>query len=295
MNDVFVFAIAYNCGKVLNKCLESFHKFHDSKVFIFGTFKDFKSIDNHKNNEYIELSEDDILKNLFKNGHIGTSYVWAKILKKEFGNYTKIIQIDSDIIFLEECLSDILTKFDEGYDLVGARRAYKNIKNIPANISEKEIKNLEDVVCTFFIGVNIDKISNYDFNTLHQMVAGYYNPLGHMTLDFFDPISFDILKNQGKIHYLDFIDYGSSNESGEYDNGFLHLNTSFDCGKKLIHFAGIGSGMNFHINGSGNVPITYVNWALPRYSLYLKLFYNEDIEIKYNIEDYNISKNFLKI
>lgn len=295
MNDVFIFAIGYNCGKVLNKCLESFHKFHNHKIHIFGTYKDFKSIDRHKNNEYIELSEDNNLKNFFKNGHVGTSYVWTKILKKEFGNYSKIIQIDSDVIFLEECISDILNKFNEGYDLIGARRAYKSLKTIPSNISEQEIRKLEDVVCTFFTGVNIEKISNYDFNTLHHMIAGYYNPLGHMILDFFDPVSFDILNNNGKIYYLNFNDYGSCNELGDFDNGYLNLNTPFDCGRKLIHFAGIGSGMNFYINGSGNVPLTYVNWAIPRYSLYTKLFYNEDIEIKYNEDDYNIIKKFLKI
>ena len=30
------------------------------------------------------------------------------------------------------------------------------------------------------------------------MVAGYYNPAGHPVMDFFDPVSFDIINNGGK-------------------------------------------------------------------------------------------------
>lgn len=75
--DVFVFAIGYNCGKILNKMLESFHKFHNSKIYLFGTHKDFKEITRNKNNEYIDLSSDSVLKELFKNGHLGTSYIWT--------------------------------------------------------------------------------------------------------------------------------------------------------------------------------------------------------------------------
>ena len=291
-NDVFIFVIAYNCGKVLNKMLETFHAQHDAKIHIFGTHKDFKSALKHPNNEYIEMSSDDLLKQYFKQGHLGTAYIWSKVLKREYGNYNKIIQIDSDVIFRKECLSDILTKFDEGYDLIGPRRPYKNIKTIPAHMTKEEIINLEDVVSTFFLGVNLNKISEYDFNTLHRMVAGYYNPIGHSIIDFFDPISFDILKNEGKVCYLNYEDYGTCDENGSSDNGHSEMNKLFDFGNKIIHFAGIGSGMNFYYNGNGSVPETYTSWAKERYSLYVKLFYDETIDIPYNEEIYNKIKTF---
>lgn len=291
-NDIFIFAIAYNCGKVLNKMLESFHEHHDAKIHIIGTHTDFKQAVKHKNNEYIEVSTDDQLKEYFKQGHLGTSYVWSKVITGQYGACKKIIQIDSDVIFRKECLSDITSKLSEGYDLVGPRRAYKNIKTIPAHIQESEIRNLEDVVSTFFLGVNLEKISDYDFNTLHKMIAGYHNPIGHAIIDFFDPVSFDILKNNGKIHYLDFKDYGSCNDNGEFDNGYPKMNELYDFGNKIIHFAGIGSGMNFYYNGNGNVPPTYTEWAKKRFSLYMKMFYNEDIEIKYEEEDYKLLKEY---
>jgi len=293
MNDeIFIFAIAYNCGKILNKCLESFHKHHDAKIHIFGTHKDFKQVIKNKNNEYIEISGDNFIENYFKQGHLGTSYVWTKVMKGEYGNYKKIIQIDSDVVFGTECLSDILTKFDEGYDLVGPRRAYKNIKTIPAHMKEEEIRALEDVVSTYFLGVNLEKVGNYDFNTLHRMVVGYYNPAGHPIIDFFDPVSFDILNNGGKIYYLDFNDYGSCNEEGSFDNDNPKMNKLYDYGNKLIHFAGIGSGMNFFYNGNGDVPATYTEWAKKRFALYMKIFYNEDIKIEFNKEEYELVKKY---
>jgi hypothetical protein len=270
--DIFVFAIAYNCGLILNKCLESFHKYHDCKVHIFGTYKDFKQLTKHKNNEYIELSADSTLRELYKNGHLGTAYIWTKVLLGEYSDCHKVIQIDSDVIFRQECISDIKKGFDDGYDLIGQRRPYE--KN-PCNRSD--LKGLTDVVGTCFVGVNVDKISKYDFNTLHRMVVGYYNPLGHPILDFFDPVSFDILKNGGKILYLPVEEYGSMNENGSKDNSFGNLNTIMDFGAKIAHFGGIGSGDSFHHNGNGNVPASYAEWAKKRYYLYMKLMHGKDI------------------
>jgi lipopolysaccharide biosynthesis glycosyltransferase len=135
--DVFIFAIAYNCGKVLNKMLESFHKYHNARIHIFGTQDDFKDAMSHPNNVYVDLTNDENTKLGFEQGHVGTAYIWTKVINKEFGDYSKVIQIDSDVIFREECLSDVFSKFDEGYDLVGPRRAYKSMAEVPSNLSEK--------------------------------------------------------------------------------------------------------------------------------------------------------------
>ena len=281
-HDTFIFLICYNCGLIANKCLESYHKYHNHPIHIFGKKSDFSNIDNHKNNVFIDLSDDEVLTSSYKNGHLGTSYIWANVVTKKYGNYSKIIQIYSDVIFLNECLNDIFTSFNEGYDLIGARRSYKTIPN------------LKDVVSTFFIGVNLNKITNREFNNVWRMCQGTFNPYNHKIIDFFDPVSFDILYNGGKIKYLSFTDYGSCDENNNFDNGFLEMNTLYDYGKKIIHFAGIGSGMNFHINGSGNVPKTYVEWAKNRYSLYLKLFYDKDIDIPFNNDEYELTKKFIK-
>lgn len=288
-NDIFIFSVCFNCGKILKKALESFFKFHPTqKVHVFGTAKDFKELKEFKSNlEFIELSNDDKLKEYYKNGHLGTAYIFAKVMQKEYGDYSKVIHFDSDVIFREECLSDILSGFDEGYDLIGQRRSYE--KN---RCNRNDLNGLKDVVGTCFFGVNLNKITPYNFDTLHRMIVGYHNPLGHPIMDFFDPISFDILNNDGKIKYLDYNDYGASNEEGSWDNEFAELNKLFDFGKKLVHFAGIGSGMNFYYNGDGSVPVSYSEWAKERFSLYMKLFYNEDLNVPLNQDTYNKIKPY---
>jgi len=281
---IFIYTEIFNCGLIGKKCLESFFKFHkDVIIHVAGTDKDFKNLGKFNNVEYINFAGDDKLKHYYKTGgHLGTAYIFAKVLKREYGDYDYVIHFDSDIIFRKESLNDIISKFKEGYDLVGPRRPYKN------NVANKngQYNNMSDVSSTYFFGYNINKVSNYDFQTLQQMIVGYYNPMGFNVIDFFDPVSFDIIKNEGKIYYLDFKKYGSCNEKGDWDNGFSDLNKIIDFGENIAHFAGIGSGMSFYENGKGDVPDSYADWAEARYALYMKIFYNKDIKVKYNEEDF---------
>ena len=142
MNEPFVFAIAYNCGLIARKCLQSYHEHHSLPVHIFCTVDDFKELEYHQNNICVDLGADPYIKHLYNQGHLGTGYIWARVLNREFGDYSHVIQIDSDVIFLHECLSDICVKFDEGYDLVGPRRAYKSMATIPAHLESVGLRNL---------------------------------------------------------------------------------------------------------------------------------------------------------
>ena len=147
-----IYTEIYNCGLIGKKCLESFFKYHpDIKIYVAGTCKDFKELGKFKNIEYIDFTGDINLLNMYKNaGHLGTAYIFSKVLKNEYGDYNKIIHFDSDVIFRAECLSYILDKFSEGYDLIGPRRLYE--KN-EANKSG-QYDGISDVVGTYFFGYN---------------------------------------------------------------------------------------------------------------------------------------------
>jgi len=289
---VFIFTICYNCGLILKKALETFFEFNGNeyKVHIFGTNKDFKHLKDFsdKNIEFIDLSTNDNLRDIYKNGHLGTAYILSNVLLNKYGEYKKIIHFDSDVIFRDECLSDILSAFDNGYDLIGQRRSYEKNK-----CGRGDLIGYPDLIGTCFFGANIEKISKYEFSTLHRMVVGYYSPHNIPILDFFDPVSFDIIKNGGKVKCLESKEYGSSDENGNWDNGFDGLNNMMDFGSKMIHFAGIGSGMNFYYNGNGSVPNSYAEWAKGRFSLYMKIFYDENIDFEYDQEIYNKIKLIL--
>lgn len=273
-NKPFIFTEAFNCGLILKKCLESFFKYHpDTVVNVFGTFKDFKELGKFKNVEYHELSEDRELAECFKHGHLGTAHIGAKVIKEISKGHDYIIHFDSDVIFRKESLSLLTNKIEEGYDLIGPRRCYKNNMN-----GRTDLSNLSDVSQTYFYAFNKNKISDYDFPTLRNMIVGFHNPLNHPILDYFDPVSFDILKNGGKIFFLNVNQVGGLTEEGNRKNNFLELNSDMDFGENIIHFAGVGSGMKFYFKGTENAAKSYADWALKRFALYYKTFYDKDIE-----------------
>lgn len=290
-DNSFIFTESYNCGLILKKCLESFFRYHPDKIVnIFGTAKDFKEVGKFKNVRYNELSTDLELKECFKYGHLGTAHIAARVIKEFSKNKKYIIHFDSDIIFRKESLSLIEDKINEGFDLIGPVRCYKNNMN-----GRTDLNNLSDVTQTYFYAYNKEKISEYELPTLRNMIVGYHNPLNHPILDYFDPVSFDILKNGGKTFFLDSKLVGGLTMEGNRKNGHLELNSDNDFGDNIIHFGGIGSGLKFHYHGPGDVPQSYVDWSVKRFGLYYKLFYGEELEnIEIDQKQYELFKNNLE-
>jgi hypothetical protein len=268
---IFLFTEAYSCGFVARKCLESFYKYHPkTKINVFGINTDFNEVGIFSNADYHVL--DPSVHFHYSRGHAGTAYIWTQVIKEYAKEYDYIIHIDSDVIFRKEALSLIYDKIEEGYDLIGPVRCYKNNLNGIDNI-----RGYSDVTQTYFFGFNKNKISDLKPEVLSLMIEGIYNPLNHPVLDFFDPVAFDILHNGGKIAILneDLVG-GISNERGRV-NKYSYLNSDMDFGELLFHFAGIGTGMRIYNKGMQDTNPGYGKWALERFALYYKLFYNRHI------------------
>ncbi len=288
-NKPFIFTEVFNCGEIAKKCLETYSEFHNETIHVFGTYKDFKEFPQLPCVEYIEVSGDLALKEAYQHGHLGTGYIFAKVIQEYAQGYDYIIHIDSDIIFRKESLSLLQEKIDQGYDLIGPYRCYKNNLN-----GRKDLGKYKDVTQTYFFAFNKNKISNYDFNTLHRMCTGYYCPANQPILDFFDPVGFDILRNNGKIAFLNYDEVGGMNEHGDKANKYDGINKHLDFGDNLIHFAGVGSGRNFYKNPHLEYSKSYVDWSKGRYALYQKAVYNQELPgVEYNKEILNeISKYY---
>lgn len=272
--DFFVFTEAFNCGKILSICLESFHKHHSQKVHVIGTSKDFKDagdIINHPNNILINWDSYPEAKNAWSTGHNGTALAFASCIRGKLNTSNKVIHFDADCFFKGECLEEIKGYLNEGYDIIGTPRPYKN------NLSGiKGLDKTPDCVSTYIMGINTNKIpKEISFEDLVRMCVGGKSFTGDRILDFFDPVTHSIIRNSGRVKFLDTEKYGGINLEGLKFNSFP-TNLNFDCGSHIVHFGGVGTGKAV-ADGLSHPNKEYSRWSYYRWNFFAHLFFGEDI------------------
>lgn len=279
----YIFTEMIGCGKIAKVALESFIIHHPkTSVNLYGTPDDFKWAPSHDKFIFHDLSAFPEILAAFNSGHLGTATLWAKIIKESSSKF--LIHFDSDVIFRAPVINQISTILLNGNDLVGPMRNYKNN---PQRI--RGIRHLPDVTQTLCFGFNREKITDWNMDTLIKMCQGSYCPFGHNVIDFFDPISFDIIENGGKVFILNGDEYGGFDASGGRKNKYFQENSLIDFGDKLAHFSAVGSGMFYYQNKSflnQSVPESYINYALEKYAVFCKIFYDEDIGIFFDKKKY---------
>jgi hypothetical protein len=322
MENYHIFTEIVGCGKIGRIALDSFHKYHDLKVFVYGTKEDFKHIKENKNNILIEV-DNKVLEG-YKNGHIGTAILWENVIKKSKDKY--FIHFDSDTIFRANIVDDMIEKSKE-FDIIGPMRNYhhnpqgiKSVRHltdlcqtncslfnkelISKNYIEKNGLGLPSIKLILSLPVlqiarrfkwfikNRVILRKQNLSVFCQMIHGTYSPFSFPTIDFFDPVMFDMVINGAKIFHLDFDDVGGCDKYGKRDNKFKDINNfptpyKLDFGNKLVHFSCVGSGMNFYNDklAAINVSRSYVECALDRYALFCKTFYKEDLP-GFNLDKY---------
>jgi hypothetical protein len=305
MKDFFIYTEIVRCGQIGTIAIRSFFVFHPKvKIHVFGLESDRQAIAEFPASQIVFHSLDkpdpklekwppgfinqlkmkrrsrQIAEN-FNHGHLGTASLWAHLIQTRPEKY--LIHFDSDVIFRAEALSDITKRLSKGYDIVGPPRSYKNNPN-----DRDDVRHLTDLTQTLFFGFNRRKITPQTYPVMTKMCQGLFNPLGFPNIDFFDPVEFDILNNGGKIFYLSTDDYGGCSLKGSRVNKYPKVNAIVDFGDKLSHFSAVGSGMNFYNNREqiSEVPDSYVKYGLEKYAVYVKLFYGEDIDVKYDKRKY---------
>ncbi len=124
--SVFIWTEIFNCGKIGKIALESFNKHHPQTiVHVYGVPKDFEIVKHVPNLEFHDIPTN--IQASFRQGHLGTATLWASLIQTRPEQH--MIHFDSDVIFRQECISDILIKLNEGYSLVGPIRNYINNPN----------------------------------------------------------------------------------------------------------------------------------------------------------------------
>lgn len=273
MTKTYIFTEAVNCGRITRIALESFHRHHDLKVHVFTTLMDLPDlgpIANHPNTllEIIDVS----VEEAYKRGHEGTAHIFALVLSNYVVGvpYDRVIHFDGDVFFKSESISLIENNFALGNDLMGSRRCFgNNPSGVPG------LEKYRDTISTYFMGINLKKIPDTTFIGLLRMCQGVKSFMDIPILDFFDPVSHAMMNEDALVKYLNPAVVGGQDPTG-LKNRIYDLNQHMDCGSNLVHFGGVGSGYAY-FNKLSSPEKSYGEWAIGRWSLFAKLFYDEDI------------------
>ena len=267
----YLFTEAINCGKITAVALRSFFKHNSHTVHVYGLDEDFKEMGDiafHPDVRLINCSDDMRLRQLYLHGHEGTAYLFAKALCQDCTEDV-VMHFDGDVVFKANIIEKAISWLHD-YDIFGSRRCYKNN---PAGIPVDP--SLPDTISTYFFGIRKEAVPVYEFEYFRRMCAGSVNPLGHPVFDFFDPVTFVAIKKGASINFVDQNIIGGQNEAGSKVNSY-RSNLHLDMGSHIAHFGGVGSGYSYY-KDKANQNASYGQWALGRYALFTKLFYDQDI------------------
>ena len=274
--EVYIWTEAFNCGEILNPMLSSYLKHHNYPIHVFGSKSDFREVQIQSDMIFLEslsskirpflISENKVL-NGYKSGHKGTAILWEYIIRSRKENI--LIHLDADTIFLNDVVTDLIQAIKgEGNSIAGSRRAYKNRGYRKNGIVGKQLNSRPDCVNTDCFAFTTEHISKWPRFWLRRKISGRrvsFKPV----VDFFDPVTFEIIKKSKKIKYMD------SPQDGYQST----LNKKSKFMESRISFAAVGSGCNFYKNGHEGIPQGYSGYALASYSLFAKELLGKNIDI----------------
>jgi hypothetical protein len=286
-SNYYIFSEIIRCGVIGRIAYDTFHRFHPTlKLHIYGRKEDFEHIIEHPNNIYHYLDEYPEIIQAFDSGHRGTSMVWAKVVLEAKENY--VIHFDSDVVFRGDMVNDIIEGL-KTHSIVGSIRNYPNNPN-----KRDDVRHLVDLTQTYCFG--FDRRFNYiknpellariiensiDNDVLFRTKQEYSEYVYTPTIDFFDPLAFNMMFKGATIKIIENDIIGGTNTDGKRINKYGILNRDMDFGDKIAHFASVGSGLNFlkmiKTGKQINVPVWYVEYALSKLDLYMRLFYNTKV------------------
>jgi hypothetical protein len=288
--EVFVWTEAFNCGEILNPMLSSYIKHNNWPIHVFGTKSDLDEVsvkselivlENLNTKQKCKSIENKII-NGYKNGHKGTAILWEYLVKSRREKI--FVHLDSDTIFLDNVITDLVSAIkDEGYSIAGSRRAYKNRGYRKEGKGGIQLDLRPDCVNTDCFAFTKEHIRCFPRFWLRRKIQGKRISLKPV-VDFFDPVTFEIIKKNGKIKYMDSPNDGHSSLIN-YKSKFM---------ESRISFAAVGSGCNFYKNGHKGIPTGYSGFALSSYSLFAKEFLNKEIGIK-PLEDKIIFEKLIRL
>ena len=273
---VFIWTEAFNCGEILEPMLSSYLAHNKYPIHVYGTDEDFKEakiqsglviFESLGHKKFLRKSLESKILNGYTKGHKGTAILWEHIINSRDEDI--LIHLDSDNVFLADVVEDLVRAIEvEGHDLAGSRRPYKHRHYRLDGKDSKKLDARPDTVNTDCFAFTKNKIKKQPRFWLRRKILGRRVSLKPV-VDAFDPVTFEIIKQNGKVKYMDSPNAGF-HSTANWNSKFL---------ESRISFAAVGSGCNFFKNGYGSVPEHYAKYAISSYSLFASELLNKDIGI----------------
>jgi hypothetical protein len=270
----YIWTEALGCGEILPPMLSSFLYHHNFRihVYIYEEDLEFLPDDNRVIPELITESANSLIqrKSLelsFQRGHAGTAQLWANIICRESNR--ALIHLDADTIFLGNVV-DPLLQHQEDFSVVGSRRPYRNTEAL-RGIRKNHLRFRPDAVNTHCFLFNATGLT-LDVGELTRKITANsqkkWEKIFRPVIDFFDPITFQLQKQNG-IYYMDSSDQGK--------HGFYSREGSFES--SMISFSAVGSGAAIYKNKTNSGSESYQQFALKSFALYSKELLKNDLDL----------------
>jgi len=178
--------------------------------------------------------------------------LWSYLVRTR--NEDFLIHADADIVFLGNAVEDVLLALQEGAILAGPRREYRlNTLGVDA------VRGRADTVDTVCFGFRRKKVKQIYRRRPRSIIGSSRldSALGRQVLDFFDPVSFSLMRH-GDVAYLDSPEGGPS--------AHRESNSSF-LSKFLAVRSAVGSGCAIS-KGRMSTSSGYSKYALESWALY---------------------------
>ena len=295
--NLFIWTEAFNCAELLNPVLKSFCKTSKYRInaYIFDYEFDKINFFNDQVTYHRIPTKFDIrnakrsligkwIRSGYKKGHLGTARFWSYLIKSRKEKY--FVHFDSDILFLEDSISEFEVGFSKGAACIGRRRMYLFNKN-----STNKVRGIKDCIDTVFFGFKTNILRLLPYFLLIPLIRGV-GSINYFwkTLDFFDKVTL-LLSKFGKIVYLDSPEAGVSaevNYDSEFNKSFIEIFSAVGTGCAVWNRFGSAADLNLDKLSD------YQKYALSNYSFYAKYILKKPIDFP-STEDTKLLKKLIAL
>lgn len=269
MRELFIWTECFNCPDLIRAVSQSMFEHHpelELNVFCFGNESSsikapantkVRYLGKHFLNPLYKRDEKGVADGFKKKSHLGTARAWANIIQSNPAKY--YLHIDSDQIFLDDLLTEIIDRLKQGFSIVGTRRPYFHRGYRKSGRDGAQLDLRQDAVNTDLMGFTREVVGNLWSPVAVRKIRGRRTSLKPV-VDFFDPVFFDAMGRGLSVFYLDSNDQGAKGKCNEESRFF----------RDRLVFAAVGSGANFWKNPKSVSSHGYREFALQSYALWRK-------------------------